>query len=373
MKRIIALILCLVLFCGMVSFASAKDVNLPQQVASYFSDPKFRGADPVDAFSLDGFFFVLVKADTTNTLYIFKNTKNGYTYWARTTDGVPQGAGRLEMYNYTGNVADGSHVKFNNPTIEIRYYDKSAGYPMYTVDYSRINGNWLLKNYADAKNDVVVAFKDDSLTYYTYGTEAKLGSVEGTFQRDIRYCGLRYIPVSLKSAKNKLTVAPDLPSDSELVAENIKFTGGKKYAVYSGPGSDYLRGANNKAAVSTNDWIQVFGEDDGWILIQYAVNKDTYRFGYIDVKALPKNTAVKDLDFNTCLAVTIADTGITDDPLHGGKALGAVPAGEDVLWFATMDTWAYIETDINNVPVRGFIPSSALQIPEDSDGVAEEE
>lgn len=371
MKRLIALVLCLVLLCGLIPFASAAD--LPQTVANYFTDTKFRGSDLAATVTLDGYCFVLVTANTTNTLYIFKSAGNDWKYWARTTDGVPQGAGKLTMTDATGDIAAGSDVKFNNPTLEIRYNNGKADYPTYIVDYSRINGNWLLKNYADAKNDVVVAFKDDSLTYYTYGTEARLGSVEGTFQRDIRYCGLRYIPVSLKSAKNKLTVAPDLPSDSELVAENIKFTGGKKYAVYSGPGSDYLRGANNKAAVSTNDWIQVFGEDDGWILIQYAVNKDTYRFGYIDVKALPKNTAVKDLDFNTCLAVTIADTGITDDPLHGGKALGAVPAGEDVLWFATMDTWAYIETDINNVPVRGFIPASALQIPEDSDGVAEEE
>lgn len=372
MKRIIAWILCLVLFCGMVSFASA-DVNLPQQVASYFSDPKFKGADPVEAFSLGGYFFVLVKADTTNTLYIFKDTNSGYKYWARTTDGVPQGAGRLEMTNYSGNTAVGSRVKFNNPTIEIRYYDKKASYPMYTVDYSLINGNWLLKNYADAKNDLAVAFKEDTLTYYLYGTEAKQGSVEGTFQRDIRYCGLKYIPTSLKNAKNKLTVAPELPEDSELVAENIKFTGGKKYAVFTGPGKDYLRGAKKKASVSTNDWIQVFGEDDGWILIQYAVKKDTYRFGYIEAKALPKNTKVKALDFNTSIAVTVADTEITDDPLHSKQKLGTVPAGEEVLWFATMDTWAYVETDVDDVPVRGFVPVSMLQIPEDTDNFTEEE
>lgn len=370
MKKIIALVLCLIMLCGILPIASAD--GLPQQIATYFSDAKFRGSDLVESFSLDGYFFVLVKANTTNTLYIFKNTKNGYQYWARTTDGVPQGAGRLEMYNYTGNTAVGSHVKLNNPTVEIRYYENGAGYPVYTVDYSRIDGNWLLKNYADTKNDIAVAFKNDTLTYYRYGTEAKLGSAEGTFQRDIRYVGLKYIPTSLKSAKNKLTTAPDLPSDSELVAENIKFTGGKKYAVYSGPGKDYLRGAKNKAAVSTNDWIQVFGEDDGWILIQYAVNKDTYRFGYIDVKALPKKTAVKDLDFNTTLAVTVGDVRITDDPLHSQTALGTIPADEDILWFASMGEWAYIEADIDNTPVRGFVLSSMIQIPEDTDGAEEE-
>lgn len=372
MKRLLSIILCLVLLCGTVSFAFA-DAGLPQQIASYFSDVKFKGSDLVESFSLDGYFFVLVKADTTNTLYIFKNSNKGYKYWARTTDGIPQGAGRLEMYNFTGNTAVGSHLKLKNPTVEIRYYDKKAGYPAVTVDYSHINGNWLLKNYTDTKNDVTVSFTDNILTYYRYGTEVKLGTVEGTFQRDIRYCGIRYVPTSLKSAKNKLTVAPELPSDSELTAENIKFTGGKKYAVYSGPGKDYLRGAKGKAAVSTNDWIQVFGEDDGWILIQYAVNKDTYRFGYIEAKALPKNTEVKDLDFNTVAAVTLGNVDVTDDPLHSASSLGTVPAGEEILWYSTMGEWAYIETDLNNVPVRGFVPSAMLEIPEDSEFPAEEE
>lgn len=370
MKRLIALALCLVLLCGLIPFASAAD--LPQTVANYFTDTKFRGSDLAATVTLDGYCFVLVTANTTNTLYIFKSTGNDWKYWARTTDGVPQGAGKLTMTDATGDIAAGSDVKFNNPTLEIRYNNGKADYPTYIVDYSRINGNWLLKNYTNTDTDTVIAFKENTLTYYTYATETRVGSVEGVFQRDIRYAGLKYIPATLKKAKEHLTVAPELPADSELAAEDIKFTGGKKYAVYAGPGTDYLRGSNNKAAVSTNDWIQVFGEDDGWILIQYAINKDKYRFGYIETKALPKNTEVKALDFNTCLAVTVADTEITDDPLYSKAALGTIAAEEDVLWLASIGEWAYIESDVDDIPVRGFVPVENLQIPEDSDGVEEE-
>lgn len=35
----------------------------------------------------------------------------------------------------------------------------------------------------------------------------------------------------------------------------IPFEGGQTFAVYSGPGQDYGRAAQGKAAVSTNDWI----------------------------------------------------------------------------------------------------------------------
>lgn len=370
MKKLIALTLCLVLLCGLIPLASAAD--LPESVRNYFTDNKFRGSDMTATVTLDGYCFVLVKANTTNTLYIFRSNGNDWKYWARTTDGVPQGAGKLTMTDATGVTAAGSKVKFNNPTVEICYNDSKADYPTYIVDYSRINGNWLLKNYTDTQSDTVIAFKDNTLTYYNYATETRVGSVEGVFQRDIRYAGLKYIPATLKKAKEYLTVAPELPSDSELVAEDIKFAGGKKYPVFTGPGTDYLRGAKKKATVSTNDWIQVFGEDDGWILIQYAINKDKYRFGYIETKSLPKNTEVKALDFSTSLAVTVANVEITDDPLYSKAALGTVPSGEDVLWFASMGEWAYIETGLDGTPVRGFVPASSLQIPEDSDGTSEE-
>lgn len=93
------------------------------------------------------------------------------------------------------------------------------------------------------------------------------------------------------------TIAPSIPP-GELTAQNIRFRSDQKYDVYSGPGKDYLRASNGKATVSTNDWIQVFGREDGWILIQYAIDKDHMRFGWISEKALPEFAAVKKLVFS---------------------------------------------------------------------------
>lgn len=47
------------------------------------------------------------------------------------------------------------------------------------------------------------------------------------------------------------------------------------YPVYSGPGKKYYREANGKAQVSANDWVQVFGREGKWALIQYRV-KDNH-------------------------------------------------------------------------------------------------
>ena len=83
--------------------------------------------------------------------------------------------------------------------------------------------------------------------------------------------------------------AEDLPGTEyppllSLNAQEIRFPGGNKYPVYSGPGKDYLRGARGKASVSTNDWIEVFGREDGWILIQYEIDSSQCRIGYISAQ-----------------------------------------------------------------------------------------
>ena len=41
--------------------------------------------------------------------------------------------------------------------------------------------------------------------------------------------------------------------------------------MYAAPDSKSLRGAKGRARVSTNGWIQVFGSEGDWILVQYDI------------------------------------------------------------------------------------------------------
>ena len=61
------------------------------------------------------------------------------------------------------------------------------------------------------------------------------------------------------------------------------------YAVYSGPGKQYYREADGKAAVSANDWVQVFGMDGDWVLVQYRIRNALLRFGYIQKKRVEES------------------------------------------------------------------------------------
>ena len=157
----------------------------------------------------------------------------------------------------------------------------------------------------------------------------------------------------MNDTKNKHTVVPSIPQ-GELISKNVKFAMGKKYEVYSGPGKDYLRAADGKAVVSTNDWIQVFGRENGWILIQYEIDKDHMRFGWIPEKALPKSASVDELSFIP-ETVTLLDTAfLTDDPLFSHTVLLTLPKGTTVYHLSDMGDWAYIESCSGDC-VRGFV------------------
>lgn len=63
---------------------------------------------------------------------------------------------------------------------------------------------------------------------------------------------------------------PSIPAGT-LSASLVSFTSNQTYPVYSAPDSRSIRGAKGRARVSTNGWIQVFGSEGDWILVQYDI------------------------------------------------------------------------------------------------------
>lgn len=228
-----------------------------------------------------------------------------------------------------------------------------------TIVYHWEDGNFLLRSFFSASTDQYVYITDRNVRYVDVGLDKVLGYVQGTVQRDIRYVSYSALPKTYEDAKKSLTVAPTIPV-GELTATSIKFTGGKNYPVYSAPSTDSLRGGNGKAAVSTNDWIQVFGQENGYILIQYAISSDKMRFGYIDAASLPKSASVQSFSWHQTAATLTQDTALTDDPLNSHSALLTLKKGERVSVLATTGTWAYVETTASSW-ARGFVPQNVLQ------------
>ena len=167
-------------------------------------------------------------------------------------------------------------------------------------------------------------------------------------------------PLPAETDAPEQTAPPAESPLPELKAQLADFPADQKYPVYTGPGTNYERARQNKAAVSTNDWIQVFGTENGYLMIQYAVTASQYRIGYIDASSLPGNIDAGPLAFASLPAMILRETALTDDPLGEGQPLHTLSAGTEVQWLAVMGGWAYLEWTGNGQPVRGFVPADAV-------------
>ncbi len=339
--------------------ALAEDA-LPQNVADFFATEKRSGYTIMSHCEIEDYYFVAAQNESgTNHLFGFKRDDGGWAYWLYTNTAVPQGEW-LEIRNVQGSFRLCDDAVYKLPTLFIgrlepnyhEFVDMDAAYVLR-------NGVWTLETYSvGAMSGHCVTFDPGLVVYYTDST-SHVGTVRATVQRNIRYVNLSNIPLDYYDAKAKLTAAPTLPASAELQAESIKFTGGRKYDVYSAPTRASWRGGNGKAVVSTNSWIQVFGVEDGWAMVQYSIDANHYRIGYIVEEALPASAEVDYLDFTPIPAWTTRGVTLTDDPFYSQEPMTRLTNAVEVQWLATIGEWAYIEVTDGQL-MRGFIPADAL-------------
>ena len=242
-----------------------------------------------------------------------------------------------------------------------------------SVTYRRRNNGWYVYK-IDVKDsrgwDTGIVVYDDRLEIFEEKNNWKKRTVPGITASAFDQFSISTFPMTEEKARETLSLPPEIPTgagnDNLPDPQRIRFTANKKYAVYSGPGEQYLRSANGKASLSTNDWVQVFGRENGWIMVQYDITSDHMRIGWIREKALPKKASVDDLEFANRGAVVLSDAVMTDDPLFSQSALCTIPAGTPVLYLAAMGDWAYVESSADK-PARGFVLISELRMNEDDD------
>ena len=365
-----AMIAILTLLVMLLAFSLAcadQETALPPEILTILTTGSMEGASVLDAARLTGYgnddclFAAVRTSGGTNWLYCFRQQADGtWRRQFRTSGAIPQTANRIEINLATGGEEWPSDDVITAPTLFILRIDAGDEYPEMCVSYRLENHKWLLRRIWSYTGYDHMRFGEGAITYYRDIESPQIAGVaEGTVQRDIRYVRLQAIPRNLAEARTRLTVAPALPDSAELRAWPVTFTGAQRYDVYSAPGETSVRGANGKASVSTNAWIQVFGTEGEWVLVHYSIDASHYRFGYIRASALPRGASVPALAFTPGAAWTTSAVDLTDDPLYSRSPLLRLPDGVQVTWLATMGDWAYVEVARNDW-ARGFVPLSCL-------------
>lgn len=368
MKKTITLFLALILMLSVLPAraegAKIEAAYMPAEITAFFSQSKFDGCviqecafDILETASAD-YAFAIVSKGKTNTLYGFENKGSGWKYWLVTNKALPAAEGLLQVSCFN------KDSKFKADTLRLELWPDgitgTVSVP-YQAEFELSGTRFLLTAFRrSAPYDFTDARAEkDRVSYYSQKNGSLVGRAYGSPERDLRYFSYSAFPKTYQEAVDKLSVPPEIPGSSQLQAQNIQFTGGQKYDVYSGPGQQYERGANGKAKVSTNDWIQVFGTEGDYILIQYAISSSQMRFGYILKSSLPKKASVSPLVFDWSDAVITENTCVTDDPLNSVTKVRNLSAGDSVQWLAQMGNWVYVEVT-GGTPLRGFVPLKSV-------------
>ena len=353
-------------------FATEPPREVREHVASRWPDYEFDDYCEVRGTSKGDYGFALVHRKNERILVGYHKADGEMKYWLKNAGAVPQGkeeawfdvgtAGWIDETDWIGNFT-GRQVYDDGLCFSVTQLDESGESYEKMVVYRWENGMFRLSSYHKTEGSGI-RVSDDKLDFIDWSNCVYRGAVQGTVQRDIRYVSFNALPTWIDDAKTKLTVAPNL-KDGAFTAQKVKFTGGQKYPVYTGPGEDYVRSGNGKGLVSTNGWIEVYGQKDGYILIQYSIDSSHYRFGWIDRNALPEGTRVPAMDFAGISADTLSeitqDTFLTDDPLFSQNKLCSLKAGQTVSWLAVLNNdWAYVLVNVNGKMMCGFVRTDCI-------------
>ncbi len=371
MKRFLTMLLALMMTLTMLpAMAEGAKETLPEEIAALFDVPAWEEYEvPYTTKNPNKLAYIWLDHSDFGLVLQSKKGLNVLCVIERDKEGVM----RITARNYT--MIFGEYVPIFDSTPYQTPSENTVTLDIYGDDYyfdmRKTKGVWRVTTVRDYNEMFEAYVNTDKLIYhelyvdgdYLLTDTESAKTAYGTF--DNRFAGFDVtdFPKSYKEAREKLTNPPVTPSDF-YTPVNLTLRAGEKYDVFAAPGRDSFRAANGKAVMSTNDWVQIFGEENGWLLVQYDLSRDRMRFGYIDASALPRDTEVQSLRWYDLPEQTVKyDVSVTDDPLCSGSSIHSLNAGAHVKVLSDFGYWYYIETtNYYGKTLRGFIPKNAIDL-----------
>lgn len=250
------------------------------------------------------------------------------------------------------------------------------------VEYVWEDGNYAgfkLSHYGDDPLTMVDVLGGD-LIFYNISSGYE-GRMHYLLDRDARAVGFYGLPREMTDVRIMGESEPPLPesikpemmSKQPFLEKQDVALQPDQYTVYTGPGATYdvlgtldlqfptASGAaqSNTKKTSTSEWVQVFGEYEGWLLIHYAESAERYHFGWITADALAPGQVIKLLRFHFGDFVsTEPHSPLTDDPLNSRTPLFTPTSSEgvEIEYLAQLgENYSYVRVKENGKTWWGFM------------------
>ena len=156
------------------------------------------------------------------------------------------------------------------------------------------------------------------------------------------------------------TLSEEAPLIPELTAQVGKFPKNQRYEVYEGPRDAHRRAGSGKAVVSTNGEILVYGTWMGRMMIEYEIDGDQRRIGWIDMdlpaytlEGVPELPGGRNPEENIYGVVTTRSS-LIDNPWHARGYSATIDAGTSVRILGRLGSWCLVEGFIGTELRMGF-------------------
>lgn len=353
MKRFLAALLVALVFLG----SSASALVMPEELYPLFSAESWAGWSLVtmDEHCLQGsggaFAAVLMRKAERNVLCILRETESGYV-----TDVLSDRA------VYAGEAIP--TMAFDDSGQLLTYtYQQGARDLTETYTLQRIDGLWRLVNVSfTGTEDRTITFGRMSMSF-SDPLSGQVQRVYGKLRQKLNNFDINQYPRTYEEAMEALQ-APQYPEEGRQqdplpdgVPVSLAHTG--EFAVITGPSERYA--TVEDVAVGPETELNLLGLEGNYAFVSYANGDDAPRYGYIAENALEQSQEADALPFDWLRAELREDASLTDSP-QSAEALVELAAGTEAFYLATLGSdWSYIEVG-GRMPLRGFVPSSALNV-----------
>lgn len=309
-----------------------------------------------------GYGFASLKSGRQNILAAFEQEGGAWAWRFTNINAFPDGEMRMELQDVSGaqkTAASGDTLDFDSQyygSALMTYWSNGEYYENICVFEKNGAGRFLLTHYAHAGQSGEMDILEGELVFFN--DHEKIERVKVKTERDLERFNLARLPKTAQQAAQPDALPPVIP-DGWLNAREMPLQGDANIPVLSAPYGG-LRAAGGKAAVSPRGWAQVFGVEDGYAMIQYAIGPGHFRIGYIPDRYLEDWRTPDTLGFSRVKAKVTRKAEATDDPLGKGQPLAGLAPGQEVTLLSRMGGMAYFEGREGGKAYRAFAPLTAF-------------